>query len=292
LRSVPTGNVCQRAAEWRCRLKRHSSEAILAADLYAGDHWRIARGLCSSRFKIRTWVCSAGHGLIRLNDRITPYSATFSAKHPDSVCRGVSEITGREVLGAWWNCLAGSRGPSREAPRSLTQLAEAYPGSPMIVVAPERYLDAVQADLTMAASRFADPELLMIISAGTKTLGELDRFLIPCDARLQPLVGGIRRTLNIRLARKIVSESRSVPRLAELQKSYRKLLEKQPPLPVYDRRPMTDEQVRAYIRKELLRDPAKSHTPLLRKLRDQGSACEYSRFSALYKKVRGEINGR
>ncbi len=66
------------------------------------------------------------------------------------------------------------------------------------------------------------------------------------DARLQPLVGGVRRTLNIRLVQKIVSEAGSVPRLDDLQRSYRKLLEKQPPLPVYDRRPMTDAQVRAY----------------------------------------------
>ncbi len=66
----------------------------------------------------------------------------------------------------------------------------------------------------------------------------------------------------------------------------------QPPLPVYDRRPMTDAQVRAYIRRELKREGTQAHTPLLRKLRDQGSACEYSRFSAIYKQVRGERNGR
>ncbi len=291
LRSVPKGTVCERAAEWHRRLRKHASEAVSVEDLYAGDHWRIARDLCSSRFKIRTWVCSAGYGLIRLDDRITPYSATFSAKHPDSVCRGVSDIEGRGLLSRWWNCLASSLGPSQEAPRSLTELVEAFPRSPLIVVAPERYLDAVQVDLTVAAARLADPEFLMIVSAGTKTLGELDRFLIPCDARLQPLVGGIRRTLNIRIARRIVTESRSVPRLADLQRSYGKLLEKQPPLQVYDRRPMTDAQVRAYIRKELKRAD-QAHTPLLRKLRDQGSACEYSRFSALYEQVRGERNGR
>ena len=131
----------------------------------------------------------------------------------------------------------------------------------------------------------------MIVSAGTKTLGELDRFLVPCDARLQPLVGGVRRTLNIRVARKIVSEAGSVPRLDDLQRSYRKLLAKQPPLPVYDRRPMTDPQVRAYIRRELRRAD-QAHTPLLRKLRDQGSACEYSRLSALYEQVQGERDGR
>ena len=267
LRSVPAGTVCECAAEWHRRLRKHASEAISAADLYSGDHWRIARGICSSRFKIRTWVCSAGYGLVRLTDRITPYSATFSAKHPDSVCRGVSGIQGRSLLSAWWDCLARSPGPSREAPRSLTELVEAYPRSPLIVVAPERYLDAVQDDLTAAAARFPDPEFLMIISAGTKTLGELDRFLIPCDARLQPLVGGIRRTLNIRLARKIVSESRSVPRLADLRRSYHKLLDKQPPLPIYDRRPMTDTQVLAYIRRELRRKADQAHTPLLRKLR-------------------------
>ena len=203
----------------------------------------------------------------------------------------MSDLRGRDLLSAWWTCLARWPGPSGEAPRSLAELAEAYPKSPLIVVAPERYLHAVQGDLTAAAGRFADPNLLMIVSAGTKTLGELDRFLVPCDARLQPLVGGVRRTLNIRVARKIVSEAASAPRLDDLQRSYRRLLEKQPPLPVYDRRPMTDAQVRAYIRKELRRAD-QAHTPLLRKLRDHGSACEYSRFSALYEQVQGERHGR
>ena len=200
LRSVPKGTVRERVAEWRRRLKNHAPEAVSAVDLYSGDDWRIARCLCSSRFKIRTWVCSAGYGLIHISDRITPYSATFSATHPDSVCRGVSNVRGRALLSAWWNCLVTWPGPSREAPRSLTELVDAYPRSPLIIVAPERYLDAIQEDLTGAAGRLPDPELLMIVSAGTKTLGELERFLIPCDARLQPLVGGIRRTLNIRLA--------------------------------------------------------------------------------------------
>ncbi len=292
LRSVPNGTVEERAAEWVRRLKRHASEGISAAELYSGGHWHIVRNLDSSRFKIRTWVCSAGYGLIHLGDRIAAYSATFSVNHPDSVRRGVSDTPGGAISSAWWDCLASWPGPSRGSPRSLAQLVEAYPKSPVIVVASERYLDALRDDLKAATELLADHENLMIISAGTKTLGDLNRYLIPCDARLQALLGGARGSLNIRLARKVLIEARSRPRLAGLKRLCRRTLERQPPSPVYDRHPMTDMQVRAYIRKELNRHPKQAHTPMLREMRNQGFACEYSRFSALYKQVRSETNGR
>jgi hypothetical protein len=160
------------------------------------------------------------------------------------------------------------------------------------VVASERYLDALREDLEAVAGLLTDHESLMIISAGTKSLGGLDRFLVPCDARLQALLGGSRGSLNIRLAQKVLVEARSLPRLAGLKRRCRKTLERQPPPPVYDRRPMTDVQVCAYIRKELDRHAKLAHTPMLRELRDRGFACEYSRFSTLYKQVRGEDNGR
>lgn len=289
-RSLPKGTVGERAEEWVRRLKRHA-DGISAGNLYCGDHWHIVRKLASSRFKIRTWVCSAGYGLIGIADRIAAYSATFTANHPDSVCRRIIDLQGGKAAAAWWKCLASWPGPSRQAPRNLAQMVQAYPKSPLIVVASERYLDALQEDLEVASRLLTDHQNLMIISAGTKSLGGLNRFLIPCDARLQPLLGGTRGSLNIRLAQKVLTEARSLPRLAGLKQLCRKTLEKQAPAPVYNRRPMTDVQVCAYIRKELKRHATLTHTPMLRGLRDRGFACEYSRFSALYLQVRGEDNG-
>ena len=63
-----------------------------------------------------------------------------------------------------------------------------------------------------------------------------------------------------------------------------------PDLPVYDRTPVTDEDVLKYLLTELRKDSSKAHTPLLRKLRDGGKACEQSRFRGLYQQVKQEIS--
>src|SRR5205807_3679443 len=94
---------------------------------YSGDHWSVVRSIADSScdaFQIRIWICSAGFGLIRWQDSIGPYSATFARSHPDSV-------TGRGRTGTsseWWNGLTHwiprslSRPDSAPGPRNLSDL--------------------------------------------------------------------------------------------------------------------------------------------------------------------------
>ena len=60
------------------------------------------------------------------------------------------------------------------------------------------------------------------------------------------------------------------------------------------RSPMNDDEVRSFIKHEITKIRSSSqkarHTPLLRKLRDQGKACEQSRFRRLFAAVKDEIN--
>jgi hypothetical protein len=53
------------------------------------------------------------------------------------------------------------------------------------------------------------------------------------------------------------------------------------------RAPMTDGDVRGFIRRSLAGDPGLRPTPLLQSLRKQGKACEHSRFARLFQEVRG-----
>jgi hypothetical protein len=161
----------------------------------------------------------------------------------------------------------------------------------MLVVASENYLKAISGDLSGAACELADPDLLTIVSSGTKQLNGLSEHLLPCDARFQAMVSGARRSLNTRLASKIVSESRALPRRSTLTRRFQKLLSEQPELPKYDRSPMTDMEVRRFILSAFNREAAPRHTPLLRQLRAEGKACEQSRFRRLFEKIQEETYG-
>ena len=137
----------------------------------------------------------------------------------------------------------------------------------------------------------SSPELLLVLSAGTQKLGELTDNLLPCDARMQTAVGGIRRSLNVRLADKIISEARDLPTLDGLKRKLKRLLASQPDLPVYDRKPMSDDEVQKFILSALRKNPKASHTPLLRELRSKGFACEQKRFAGLFREVSEAVDG-
>ena len=55
----------------------------------------------------------------------------------------------------------------------------------------------------------------------------------------------------------------------------------------YERIPMTDEEVRLYIKSAMKHEGKLSHTGLLRKLRAENRACEQKRFRDLFKEMSG-----
>lgn len=290
LRAVPSGPLRQRAKDWIDRLRDQRTALVEVTDLYSGDHWSTVRSLRSPCLEIDLWVCSAGYGLVHLKDHIAPYSATFSRNHPDSVFCNVSDPDAEDVAPLWWSAISKWKGPTRGNPRTIEELAVRHPRTPILVVASESYLNAIASDLRDARSRLADSESLSIISAGTKCLDGLDQHLVPCDARFQTTVGGARRSLNIRLVKKILAEARTPPRASNLKRKLQNLSKSLPEIQVHDRTPLLDSRICSFIRKELRRDQSQRHTPLLRKLRQSGYACEQSRFKALYRKVQEETD--
>ncbi len=288
LRDVPAAPAAQRAARWLGLLRNPSTPAVRAADLYVGDHWAVVREL-ATRPGVRVWVCSAGYGLVSIDSPLRPYSATFSAGEPDSVCTGPDDVA--TARAGWWQALAGWEGPGPAGPRTLESLARAFPGDALLVCASGAYLQAIAGDVRAAAAAVA-PDRLAIISAGAGAVTGLGSYLLPADARLQARVGGARAALNARLARLLLDElghggfSRK-----RLRTRFDRLMAESPAVAPSARRPMTDEQVRAFIRAALAERPRPRATPLLRRLRDSGRACEHARFTALYRETLEQTDG-
>ena len=89
LGQVPGRSAAQRARRWIARLAQTGSAPQVAAlDLYAGEHWSVARefpALHRPGEDIRLWACSAGYGLIPAEALIMPYHATLTPGQADSV---------------------------------------------------------------------------------------------------------------------------------------------------------------------------------------------------------------
>lgn len=294
LRNISSDSIEERAACWSKRLCSTAGESIPARQLYAGDHWAVARDLAKAATrsrKINVWVISAGYGVINIDEPILPYSATFSNPHPDSVIVEHFDATKREQKADWWNSLIVCDWP-RESPRSVRALAAEMPDCPLIIAASKNYLTAVYDDLLEARNELNDSNLLSIISAGTEQLEELSGNLVPADARLQHYVGGVRRSLNIRLVRHAMDEMKrgnfTLNRLCGL---FAEMLDAAPALVKYDRAPLSDAAIRQYVRFNVGKRPHISHTPLLRELRASGRACEQKRFRQLFQEVKEAMHG-
>jgi hypothetical protein len=267
--------------EWTARLVGPSSAPLIAAqDLYAGEHWMIARGLparaCHDR--ARLWVCSAGYGLIPAEAHIRPYAAAFSGR-PDRVPGGTDGAR------QWWHALSSWAGPAPGEPRSIRSLAAADPSASFLLALSASYLDACRDDIAAAAREVTDPDMFMVISAGARLPGGAGAAAVPADARLQGFLGGTRQALNARIAGYLLSAG--IGSRAEATQRMTRLLAEQSPLIRYERKKLSDREVTEMIACRLVQAPKLSASRLLREFRDAGYACEQQRFAGLYRATAG-----
>lgn len=298
LRNLQGMSVASRLQGWKRQADHYAGEFCTARRLYAGDHWAVAKSLEQTQDKrsvIQVWVISAGFGLVSLDTPIAPYSATFSTRHPDTVVlpgHVQTAIRAAEDKREWWNGLTTQRW-TRERPISLRDLAAEFPDCPMVLAASANYLYAVQDDLLAARELLDDPDQLAVFSAGTEELSGLTEHLIPCDARLQPLVGGILRSLNVRVLRHYLNScgSRGMIGVRAAKRTLEKWLAAAPERPRYDRAPASDEEVRQFVSRAMQVQTRVSRTGLLQAFRQSGRACEQNRFKALFGEVEAERHG-
>ncbi len=288
-----------RLDRWLRRLAAVEAPAIPARDLYAGDHWRVSLELAdiaaARGFRPTLWVISAGYGLIESAARVHPYSAAFSPGHPDSVLHRDYPGSVAEGFARWWVGMANWVGPGDgRAPRTIADLTRRHPRATFVVIASELYLNAVRADLIRAAEMMGSraTDAMVIVSAGTKEFGPLADNAVPLDARMQAVLGGARRSLNVRMARSLLSRMRPGVGWSAIRAQCARELEKTEPCTCAPGRPKcSDEDVMQFIRRAL-RDRAgfsgqPSATAMLRQFReDEGRACEQKRFSRLFHQVR------
>jgi hypothetical protein len=270
----------ERARRWTNRLASNGDESRVAAaiDVYAGEHWSVARrfpALHRAGEEIRLWVCSAGYGLIPAEARIKPYYATFTPGKTDSVPGAAA---------SWWSLLSEWHGPTPEHPRSIRALVAAEPYAMFMFVLSESYLRACGPDVATASEYIADLDRLFIVSAGARPRGDLAAFMVPADARLQARFGGTLRALNARIGAHLLSTR--IRSKNEAAGHLTRLLAEQPPVPHYDRKKQSDREILDIIAERLAEAPAMSANRLLREFREAGLACEQHRFARLYCSVR------
>lgn len=233
---------------------------------------------------------SAGYGLVEATVQVHPYAAAFSPGHRDCVIP--PEYPGGVITGfqTWWKGMAAWRGPSNlRAPRTITELFARNSRATFLVIASELYLRAVWDDLVQAATKLKPHRGggLCIVSAGTKDFGPLAEFAMPVDARMQGSLGGARRSLNVRMARRLISWMAPGASATMLKQRCDRAM-KGVEVSIQPRRPKcSDDEIISFIRRQAVRVAKPSASSLLRQFRDEaGRACEQRRFSRLFRCAR------
>ncbi len=272
------GNQAERAREWIARLTGTGGGPLVqATELYAGEHWSVARrfpSMSQPGEEVRLWACSAGYGLIPAEAPVVPHHATLTPGQADSV---------PGPFAPWWSLLGEWDGPVPGHPRSIRALVAADPGAVFMLVVSKNYLRACGEDIAAASEYLADPDRLFIVSAGGRPQGDLAAFAVPADARLQGRFGGTRRALNARIGAHLLE--RGIRSRQEASSYLARLLAAQAPVPRYGRQRQSDRELLDIISARLASAPALSANRMLREFRDAGLACEQHRFTRLYRQT-------
>ncbi len=265
----------ERARRWITRLAQASVAPLTPAiDLYAGEHWSVARGfsgLTQPGETVHLWACSAGYGLIPAEALLMPYHATWTRGQDDSV-------PGDAI--SWWSELASWAGPVPGQARTIQALVVKEQAAVFMLLLSKNYLRACSADIVAARTDISDPNRLLIVSSGSRADPSMTG-LVPADARLQAHFGGTRRALNARIGAHLLSAG--IRGMDEATEHMSGLLAAQPPIPRYNRKQQSDREILDRIASRLTQDPTVSASYLLREFRDAGIACEQHRFSRLFR---------
>ena len=293
IRSLPTGSIQARVQEWSTRLEGAATERVPARRLYKGDHWTIIRELddvgSATGLAVEVWIASAGYGLIPMNAEIASYGATFAPGHEDFVL-GRRPLGKDNLLTEWWSRIATWSGPAPSAARTVTDLAQQHPDTPILVIASRPYARALETDLLEASDALDSPELLSIVAIGLDATSPLAEFVLPGDARFSTWLGGTLTSLNARVARAILEHVNEWGvRRGGIGTGLVERLNKLSPYTQPKRKIREDDEVREYIRAALEANPKAAHSRLLRSFRSEGYACEQGRFRRLYENVKQAV---
>ena len=256
-------------------------------ELYCGGHWSVVRGLAEAEAGngLRSFVVSAGYGLVSSETSLAPYAATFALGQADSVAVGKGKVGPTENV-AWWSQLSAWRPAGVSCVRSINEAMKQWPRRIHLFALSPYYLDAISEDLARARQQLANPQNLIVISTGKKRHGDLNGNVLSAPADLQTLLGGALVSLSVRLAAEVL---KSIPAeklcLDEVRDFIIDLRAEAKPRDIPKRDPMTDSDLVRFIKKSADSKVTPSYTALLRSLRNSGRACEMKRFRELFRKT-------
>ena len=264
--SLPRGDTATRFQAWRRRVAGAQPHGRLL-DLYQGEAWQQVRGLAddarTAGHDVRLLVASAGLGLRDVSTRAPAYAATFATGHADSVASGTQNLRD------WWGHLG-----SLESSMSLVQDV----GDRVLLVLSETYARSMDDDLERLARRGGD----LLLVGGARHIDGLPR--LPADGSLRASLGGTASSVSIRMARRWLQRSNgSALYDARAASEWTTWARSVAQIESYDRTPMTDDEISALIDQIILDDPTISATRALRRIRDDGVACEQKRFGGLFR---------
>ena len=262
VRNLAPGSIAERSDLWTAGLEG-AAHRVPLRQLYRGDAWtqalRLETTARATGFHPRLIVASAGLGLVEADVSSPPYAATFTPRQADSV--GSTQIEAQ----AWWQSLTSRSASTRDHLRD-----------PTLLVLSKSYADAMHQDLGELAGRDD-----VVIFGGSDAVPEDLR--VAADRGLRTALGGTTTSLNLRTAiawlERLPTPRISGNRRHEAWKAWASTASR---AEVYDRQPLTDTQVLAFVRVARRDDPSLSKTRALRLLRDAGHACEQRRFGELF----------
>lgn len=262
-----------------------------ARELYLGEYWKAGLELSAESARRRStevYVASAGLGLVQSDAQVPGYAATFTRGHPDSVLLGEMGSP-TAVRREWWEALAEWVGPGdRGAPRRLSDLA-ATPGANLLVCVGPDYIDATADDLRDTQKVLGD-DRLVIVASGDAPEGLAEAW-VKCPGQLRMRFGGSMSSTGVRAARAMLERLDPDEPLGARQARglIKVFLRNTKPLPLFGRDRLSDDDVLAWIRADAQAHPGTTNkTAALRRLRNEGRACEQSRFGRLYDAARAE----
>lgn len=282
------GSLTALAQAWQQQVLAVSQGQLQAAgDLYGGRSITEARHTAVS-LSAPLHIVSAGHGLLRTDDRIPSYDVTVTPASDNPLHRCLVRL-GRSPAD-WWPALIEAFGVQR----SLTGLVTNSPKSLVLLAVPSIYLTLLSREL----ANFSDDALsrlrVLTSSYGASTLSaRLQAVVMPYDERLEglPPYAGTRSDFPQRALRHFVAVlgGHALP-LDTARQSVQEAMSAlhKPVLPQRERK--TDDEIIVLLRQNWSRLNGSS-TALLRYLRDDALvSCEQSRFRSLHRHLLAELN--
>lgn len=280
--------------EWLKRIKKTSLATYPAIKLYKGSHWKESKACLTTAHEkgldADLWILSAGWGLIRADDKISSYSATFSnAKNSIHNLPWPDEFSLKDRSRFWWDAIT----QAQKKRTQLSQIPDSYSRVSdlcMLFILSKEYYHAIEPEMIKLISRGIK---VVIVSAGlyseiNSASPVVRNHILPFNDKFKQICKYLNHTntsLNARLANWLIKEHYSSLH-KKISVLYKTIYDIEQSLPEIKRKnvvKMTDDEVLDFIDKHYNSNSC-SATKLLKILRHKDKkSCEQKRFGKLYK---------